>query len=128
MFQKVKGIWPQQIDNDLNINLKFHYVEGTWPVLWFDKFERALKVMNEDIAIIFDEDDMYEASYTTKAVMHILEKRADATGNPHMKFVQMPDGFKPPLKRGIIKNGTYDSMFGTIAGKKSTLLKALNEF
>jgi len=94
------------------------YVDGVWPALWLAKLEAFVKVADPNsIAVWWDEDDMFESTYTMSAVIPIRHHGAVGAWTDKTFYV----------KKGAIVPGTYPRSNGTLAVKVDALRAVVPE-
>jgi len=111
----------KQIVSDF-INVLNVCVEGKWPALWLAKLELFVRAVGGGhtpgkVAVWWDEDDMFEPTYTMQAVLPIKRKSAVGTWTDKTFYV----------KKGAIVSGTYPRSNGTLAIKVEALKAVVPE-
>lgn len=100
------------------INIVNTYATGEWPALWLAKLEAFLKVADPgSVAVWWDEDDMFESTYTTEATLHIMHYGVIGAWTDKTFYV----------KKGGIVEGTYPRSNGTLAIKVDALKTVVPE-
>lgn len=65
--------FPEDIIHDVPFHVKQIRVPGTWPALWAQKLWAFLEAAEEDLILVFDEDDCWMPSYTREAIRPLME-------------------------------------------------------
>ena len=100
------------------INIVNICATGEWPALWLAKLEAFVTVANPNsVAVWWDEDDMFEPTYTRQVVMPIMQFSAIGTWNVNTYYV----------KKGAIVQGLYPRSNGTLAVRVDVLKKVVPE-
>lgn len=91
---------------------------GKWPALWLAKLEAFAKVADPNsVAVWWDEDDMFEPTYTMEVALPIKRNGAIGTWTEATYYV----------KKGGIVQGAYPRSNGTLAIKVDTLKAVVPE-
>jgi hypothetical protein len=112
-------------------NTIYNNLPGAW---WMFKLIQFLEICEEEITVIFDEDDQRPADYTIKAVAPLLNSRYQAAWNFNTILVKNryyydgnesnPDTNPGGQWEPTIFHGTYRSAIGTLAIETDLLREA----
>jgi len=96
---------------DLGVRIVERTLEGTWPGLWFLKLKRFLDIVEEPITLWWDEDDLREHCYISKAIAPLIEKKVDLSYNM----------FNESIKSNLIEREKCSVGSGTLAIRTEVL-------
>lgn len=101
-----------EVQSNMPIQIINTFARGEWPALWLAKLEAFIAVADwRSVTVWWDEDDMFEPTYTMEAVIPIMHHAADGTWTDKTYYV----------KKGGIVEGTYPRSNGTLAIKTDVL-------
>lgn len=108
--------YPHQLKHDLPIKIVEYQVRGTWPQLWLRKFLKFLNGTEDQVGIIWDEDDRYDNDYTISAITKMYRKNATVVWNPEMIFCRSAkmkhEIMRPPYGTMVFKTQPLRNLIG----------------
>lgn len=115
--------WPNPLVHDGIIKIHEHYVQGTWPAVWYFKLKTFVDNCDSPLFAIMDEDDRFEPTYLEFALSPILKDEAKLAWNHHNLVVKndiLPNKIVPVIQRRYYRSG-----IGTLVGLTNELKRCI---